>query len=134
MKHFNFKSSVALIIPHRNLIFQENSKLSFIVARTVSKVLLSTFSQSDIVSYYNQNIFAVLLTHADIKKAKEKLEKLILNLRKSSLFITGVNVELKVKIGLTQLSNELDLETSLLKAFDALKLANRSDKQDYYII
>jgi GGDEF domain-containing protein len=134
MQHFNFKSSVALIIPHRNLIFQENSKLSFIVAKSISKVLLSTFSQSDIVSYYNQNIFAVLLTHADIEKAKEKIEKLILNLRKSSLFITGVNIELRVKIGLTQLSNELDLETSLLKAFEALKLANRSNKQDYYIV
>ena len=134
MGHFNFQSSIALIIPSRDLIFQDNPKLSLIVAKTISKVLLDTFSQSDIVAYYNKNIFSVLLTHSGLDRAEEKIERLILALRKSSLFIAGVNVELKVKIGLTELSSDFDVETSLLKAFDALKLANRSDKEDYHII
>jgi hypothetical protein len=76
----------------------------------------------------------VLLTHSGLKKSEEKIEKLILALRKSSLFIAGVNIELKVKIGLTELSNDLNVKTSLLKVFEALKLANNSEKEDYQIL
>jgi len=134
MKFFNYQSSIVLIIPHRSLTsIHLTPKIAFIIAKTLSKILLEHFSRNDIIAYYGNNIFGILVTHSALDVTEEKIEKLLLTLKKSSLFISGKEIELKVKIGVSELMSHIKTETSLLKTLDALKIANRS-QETYHIL
>jgi len=133
INYFNYQSSIILIIPHRSLTsINLNPKLAFVISKTLSKILLEQFSRNDIIAYYGNSIFGILVTHSNVETTEEKVERLLLSLKKSSLFISGKEIELKVKIGISELLPNVKTETSLLKTLDALKKANRS--QDTYHI
>jgi GGDEF domain-containing protein len=134
MKFFNYQSSIVLIIPHRSLTsIHLTPKIAFVIAKTLSKILLEHFSRNDIIAYYGNSIFGILVTHSALDVTEEKIERLLLALKKSSLFISGKEIELKVKIGVSELMSHIKTETSLLKTLDALKIANRS-QETYHIL
>jgi diguanylate cyclase (GGDEF)-like protein len=135
MNYFRHSSSVALLIPHKKLTSQNlTPKVALVIAKTIAKILLEQFKRSDVVSYYGNNIFAILITHSNIRESEEKIERLSKALRKSSLFISGKEIELKVKVGLSELLPHRKIDTSLLKALDALKIANRSEEKLYEVV
>jgi len=134
MKYFNYQSSIILIIPHKSLTsIHLTPKIAFVIAKTLSKILLEHFNRNDVIAYYGNSIFGILVTHSALDTTEEKIERLLLALKKSSLFISGKEIELKVKIGVSELMSHVKTETSLLKTLDALKIANRS-QETYHIL
>jgi len=134
MEYFNYQSSIALIIPHKTLTSKHVSpKIAFVILKTISNILLEHFKRNDVISYYGNNIFGVLLTRSNLDYSEEKIHQLVTALKSSSLFIGGKEINLKVKIGLSELLPNMKSEKSLLKALDALKIANKSN-DTYYIL
>jgi diguanylate cyclase (GGDEF)-like protein len=135
MEFFMHSSTILLLIPHRKLTVKHlTKKVAFAVLKTVSKILMEEFKRSDVVSYYGNSIFGVLLTHSTIRESEDKIGRLTKALKHSSLFIGGKEIELEVKIGLSDLSPNRKVENSLMKALDALKIANRSEAKVYEIV
>lgn len=126
--YFNHTSSVILLIPHKSLTSQSlTSKIAFVISQTISKLLVEHFNRNDIISYYGNNIFSLLITHSNLKESEEKIERLFKILKNSSLFITGKEIKLIVKVGIADLRTDRKTETSLMKALNALKIANKSN-------
>jgi diguanylate cyclase (GGDEF)-like protein len=135
MEFFMHSSTILLLIPHRKLTVKHlTKKVAFAVLKTVSKILMEEFKRSDVVSYYGNSIFGVLLTHSTIKDSEDKIGRLTKALKHSALFIGGKEIELEVKIGLSDLSPNRKVENSLMKALDALKIANRSETKVYEVV
>jgi len=134
IKYFNYQSSIALIIPNKALTSQHlTSKVAFIISKTISKILQETFKRNDIVAYYGNGIFSVLVTHSDINQTKEKIKILFTALDNSALFISEKEVNIKVKVGISDFDSNIKVSKSLLKALDALKIANNSS-EDCHIL
>ncbi len=135
MSFFQHQSSVALIIPHRKLTSPNlTQKLALIIAKAIAKVMNDSFGNSDIVAYYGNNIFAILLPHSNLHTGVKKIEKFIENLKSKSMIIAGKEIELIVKIGITELQIGRKLNFNLSRTLDALKIANRSQTKIYEVI
>jgi diguanylate cyclase len=128
LRFFKHNSSLLLIIPHKSLTSVNlTPKVAFVISKTVAKILQQNTKRSDVVAYYGNNIFGIMLTHSDIERGREKILEFLEAFKESSLFIAGKEIEIKVKIGLAPLKSEGRVEDSLLLALDALKRANRSE-------
>jgi diguanylate cyclase (GGDEF)-like protein len=126
MSHFGHKSSLLLLIPNRELTSKYiDQRIADLILKSIAKILQQNFKQSDIVSYYGHNIFAVMVTHSSLLETEEKIFKLSNALRNSALFIGGTEVKIKVKIGIGELSLNRKPEDSLICAFNALERANK---------
>jgi diguanylate cyclase (GGDEF)-like protein len=134
MEYFKYSSSVALLIPNRKLTAKNlTQRVAEAILKTIAKILMEFFKKSDVVSYYGNNIFAILMTHSTKEDSAEKIERLSWALKKSALFIGGREIELQVKSGIAELLPDRKIDKSLLKALDALKVANRSKDKFYEI-
>ncbi len=109
-------------------------KLALIIAKAIAKVMGDSFNSSDIVSYYGNNIFAILMPHSNLQAGVKKIEKFIENLTLRSMIIAGKEVELMVKIGITEIKIGKKLGTSLMRTLDALKIANRSKTKVFEVL
>jgi len=134
MEYFNYQSSVVLIIPHKTLTSKHVSKkMAFVILKTISNILLEQFNRNDVISYYGNNIFGVLLTRSNLVLTEEKINRLLIALKNSSLFIAGKEINLNVKIGVSELLSNIKSDKSLLKALEALKIANKSNNSYYFL-
>jgi diguanylate cyclase (GGDEF)-like protein len=134
VEYFKHQTSILLLIPHKSLTSQNLSpKIAFIISKTIATILMQNSRRSDVVAYYGNNIFGVMLTHSDIAKSRDKLQKFITSFKESSLFIAGKEIEIKVKMGLTLLNSQKRVEDSLLSALEALKKANRDEEAIFEI-
>jgi diguanylate cyclase (GGDEF)-like protein len=134
MKFFGYDSTVALLIPHKILTPQVISKkIASVILKTISKILKQESRHSDTVAYYGNNIFGFMMSHHNSSEAEDRLKKILHAFRESSLFVAGREVEIKVKLGVVQLDRSKKIETSLLQALEALKIANRDENKTYII-
>jgi diguanylate cyclase (GGDEF)-like protein len=132
--YFHHDSTVLLIIPHKNLTPKTISKkVALVILKTIAKILKQETKESDVVAYYGNNIFGVMLSHYNIDDSEIKVKKLVHSFKESSLFVAGREVEIKVKIGIAPLDVNRKLESTLLTALDALKVANRDENKTYVI-
>jgi diguanylate cyclase (GGDEF)-like protein len=135
LNYFQHASTIALIIPHRKLTSPNlTPKLALIIAKAIAKVMGDSFNSSDVVSYYGNNIFAILMPHSNLQAGVKKIEKFIENLTLRSMIIAGKEVELMVKIGITEIKIGKKLGTSLMRTLDALKIANRSKTKVFEVL
>jgi len=135
MNYFQHSSSIALIIPHRKLTAKYlPQKIASIILKTIAKILMESFKRNDIVAYYGHNIFAVLVTHSTTQETGEKIKRFAKVLKNRPIFISDKEIKVSVKVGISELSPEVTVKESLIKALDALKKANRNEKSLYEVI
>ena len=112
----------------------KNNKEIIHMTRIIARLLLKTSRRSDIIAYYGDGMFAMLLRHTDLENAKRtstRLDDLVSN---SNIFIEDREVQLKISMGITNINIELDVDEIVVNAMDGIDKAYKDPHLNYAII
>jgi len=131
---FSHSSSLLMIELARDL--QESiksEKALTLMTRTIARLLLKTSRRSDIVAYYGNGVFSMLLKHTDIENAKRASERLCDLVSSSNFFLADREIQLKISIGITNIDTNHAVEEIIVSAMDGIERAYKSNTLDYAV-
>ena len=135
IKEFKHKSSLIMIELDRVLKKSVNNEKAFVLmTRTIARLLLKTSRRSDVVAYYGNGIFSMLLTHTDISSAKKASERLIDLVSNSNFFLADREIQLKISIGVTNINPNYSVEEIIVCALDGIEAAYSTKDIDYAVV
>jgi diguanylate cyclase len=111
----------------------QSDKAQKLMIRTVARLLLKTSRRSDIVAHYGEGIFAMVLKHTDIESAKRASERLYDLVSSSNFFIAEQEVQLRIAIGVAELTATQGVDQTLLCTISAMDAADYNSKIRYMV-
>ncbi|WP_457746055.1 diguanylate cyclase [Sulfurimonas sp.] len=134
INEFNHKSSLIMIELSRELKTSvKNEKAILLMTRTIARLLLKTSRRSDIVAHYGNGIFSMLLKHTDIESAKRASDRLVELVSNSNFFLADREIQLKISIGITDITKEHSVEEIVVSALDGIEKAYEMKNVDYAV-
>lgn len=134
INQFNHKSSLIMIELSRELKASvKNEKAIVLMTRTIARLFLKTSRRSDIVSHYGNGIFSMLLKHTDIESAKKASERLSFLVSNSNFFLADREIQLKISIGVTDITATHSVEEIVVSAMDGIEQAYALEELDYAV-
>jgi diguanylate cyclase (GGDEF)-like protein len=134
IKEFHHKSSLIMIELSRELKASvKNEKAVLLMIRTIARLLLKTSRRSDIVAYYGNGVFSMLLKHTDIESAKKASERLCDLVSNSNFFLADREIQLKISIGVTDIDPDFSVEEIVVSALDGIEKAYELKNRDYAV-
>ena len=131
---FNHSSSLIMIELSKELKDSVKSdKAITLMTRTIARLLLKTSRRSDIVSHYGNGVFAMLLKHTDIPSAKKASERLCDLVANSNFFLADREVNLKISIGITEISAQYSVEEIVSSALKGIEISYMDADADYAV-
>jgi len=131
---FNHSSSLIMIELSKELKDSVKSdKAITLMTRTIARLLLKTSRRSDIVAHYGNGVFAMLLKHTDIPSAKKASERLCDLVANSNFFLADREVNLKISIGITEISAQYSVEEIVSSALKGVEIAYMDADADYAV-
>jgi len=135
IKKFNHKSSLIMIELSRDLKSSiKNEKAIMLMTKTIARLLLKTSRRSDTVAHYGDGVFAMLLKHTDIESAKKASERLSDLVSNSNFFLADREIQLKISIGITDITDEHSVEEIIVSAIDGIEKAYQNPKLDFAVL
>lgn len=135
IKEFRHKSSLIMIELDRDLRRSiKNEKSILLTTRTLARLLLKTSRRSDTVAHYGNGIFSMLLKHTDIESAKKASDRLCDLVANSNFFLADQEIQLKISIGITDISTNYSVEEIVVSALDAVEQAYANPKIDFAVV
>ena len=135
INQFNHKSSLIMIELSRELKSSvKNEKAIILMTRTIARLLLKTSRRSDIVSHYGNGIFSMLLKHTDIESAKKASERLSYLVSNSNFFLADREIQLKISIGITDITAEHSVEEIIVSAMNGIEKAYTLKNSDFAVL
>jgi len=131
-----FKHTSTLITIELSKAIEEsvdNQKALMLMTRTVARLLMKTSRRSDVVAHYGDGIFAMVLKHTDINNAKRASERLCDLVASSNFFLAEKEIQLKISLGIADISSERSVEETLVCALNAMEHAYENDSEDYSV-
>ncbi len=134
IKEFKHKSSLIMIELDKGLKDSiKNEKATVLMTRTIARLLLKTSRRSDTVSHYGNGVFSMLLKHTDIASAKKASERLCELVSNSNFFLADREVQLKISVGITEISTELSVEEIIVSGQRGIEEAYKNPKIDFAV-
>lgn len=134
IKEFRHRSSLIMIELDRDLKRSiKNEKSILLTTRTLARLLLKTSRRSDTVAHYGNGIFSMLLKHTDIESAKKASERLCDLVANSNFFLADQEVQLKISIGITDISTNYSVEEIVVSALDGIEKAYAKTSGDFAV-
>ena len=134
INQFGHKSSLIMIELSRELKESvKNEKAIVLMTRTIARLLLKTSRRSDVVSHYGNGLFAMLLKHTDIESAKKASDRLCYLVSNSNFFLADREIQLKISIGVTDISAIHSVEEIVVSAMDGIEKAYENKTIDYAV-
>jgi len=131
---FHHKSSLIMIELSRELRQSvKNEKAILLMTRTIARLLLKTSRRSDIVAHYGNGVFSMLLKHTDIESAKRASERLCELVSNSNFFLADREIQLKISIGITDITETHSVEEIVVSAMDGIEKAYETKNIDYAV-
>jgi len=131
---FHHKSSLIMIELSRELRKSvKNEKAILLMTRTIARLLLKTSRRSDIVAHYGNGVFSMLLKHTDIESAKKASDRLCDLVSNSNFFLADREIQLKISIGITNITEEHSVEEIVVSAMDGIEKAYEMKNVDYAV-
>lgn len=131
---FKHKSSLIMIELSKELKQTVNQEKAIVLmTRTIARLLLKTSRRSDIVAHYGNGKFSMLLKHTDIDNAKRASERLCDLVSNSNFFLADREIQLKISIGITEISPKFSVEEIIVSAMDGIEKAYLDSKTDYAV-
>ncbi|MDF1881595.1 GGDEF domain-containing protein [Sulfurimonas sp. MAG313] len=110
-----------------------NQKALLLMTRTIARLLMKTSRRSDVVAHYGDGVFVMILKHTDTANAKRASERLCELVSSSNFFLAEKEIQLKISIGIANISAERSVEETLVCGLSAMEQAYQNDTQDYCI-
>ena len=134
IKEFKHKSSLIMIELSRELKSTiDNEKALLLMTRTIARLLLKTSRRSDTVAHYANGRFAMLLKHTDIKSAQRASERLCELVSNSNFFLSDQEIQLKISIGITDISPQFSVEEIIVSAMNGIEIAYANKNIDFAV-
>ena len=134
ISEFKHKSSLMMIELDKNLKKSvKNDKAVLLMTRTIARLLLKTSRRSDIVAHYGGGVFSMLLKHTDIENAKRAALRLSELVSNSNFFLADREIQLKISIGITDITEKHSVEEIVVSALDGIEKAYEDKKCDYAV-
>ncbi|MDR3347160.1 MAG: diguanylate cyclase [Helicobacteraceae bacterium] len=105
-----------------------NDKQLALINRTISKLFMKTSRRSDIVAYFGDGCFAMLLKHTDEQNASRAAARVAEMTSGSHFFIADQEIKLEICIGIATLDIAQDADTAMVRSIDALNKADQDGK------
>lgn len=131
-----FKHTSTLITIELSKIIEESvssEKALLLMTRTIARLLMKTSRRSDVVAHYGDGVFAMVLKHTDIMNAKRASERLCELVSSSNFFLAEKEIQLKISIGIANISSERAVEETLVCALNAMAHAYENESEDYAV-
>ncbi|PHR58569.1 MAG: GGDEF domain-containing protein [Arcobacter sp.] len=110
-----------------------NQKALLLMTRTIARLLMKTSRRSDVVAHYGDGVFAMVLKHTDIVNAKRASERLCDLVSSSNFFLAEKEIQLKISIGIANISPDRSVEETLVCGLNAMEHAYENDNEDYCV-
>lgn len=134
VKESDHKSSLIMIELSRELKQSvKNEKVIILMTRTLARLLLKTSRRSDVVAHYGNGQFVMLLKHTDIESAKKASERLCFLVSNSNFFLEDTEIQLKISIGVTNVTSHHSVEEIIVSAMDGIEKAYELKDMDYAV-
>lgn len=131
---FDHKSSLIMIELSKTLKESvKNEKALTLMTRTIARLLLKTSRRSDVVAYYGNGLFAMLLKYTDIQSAKKASERLCDLVSNSNFFLADREIQLRISVGITDIDTEHSVEEIVVSALNGVEKAYENKKIDYAV-
>ena len=135
IRKFKHKSSLIMIELSRELKDSvNNDKAIMLMTKTIARLLLKTSRRSDTVAHYGSGTFAMLLKHTDIESAKKASERLCDLVSNSNFFLGDREIQLKISIGITDVTENNSIEEIVVSSIDAIEKAYENPNIDYAVL
>ena len=132
-----FKHTSTLISIELSKAIEEsvpNQKALLLMTRTIARLLMKTSRRSDVVAHYGDGVFAMILKHTDIKNAMRASERLCDLVSSSNFFLAEKEVQLKISIGIANISIERSVEETLVCTLNAMQSVNDASVAEDFAI
>lgn len=134
VKEFHNSSSLIMIELSQELKTSiKNEKAIQLMTKAIARLLLKTSRRSDIVAHYGNGVFAMLLKHTDIESAKKASERLIELVSNSNFFLADREIQLKISIGVTNITVDSSVEEIIVSALDGMEKTYNDPKVDLVV-
>lgn len=135
IRKFKHKSSLIMIELARDLkATVNNDKAIMLMTKTIARLLLKTSRRSDTVAHYGNGVFTMLLKHTDIDSAKKASERLCDLVSNSNFFLADREIQLKISIGITDITENHSVEEIIVSSMDAVEKAYENPNLDYAVL
>jgi diguanylate cyclase (GGDEF)-like protein len=125
IKQFNHLSSIIFLRISKETIKRvNNDKILGFASKTISKLLFKTSRRNDIVGYYENGTFALILKHTNLISAKRTAERLRDLVNSTNFFWGDKDIKLDISIGISNISQNRAIEESLECANRSLEKAD----------
>ncbi len=104
-----------------------------LVNKTMAKLFMKTSRRSDVVAYFGQGIFALLLKHTDVKNATRTAERLYDMMSSTNFFLGDKEIELKICSGIVALDKENTVDETIESALTALRTCDEKGDGPYCV-
>lgn len=111
----------------------QSEKAQHLMVRTVARLLLKTSRRSDTVAHYGGGVFVMMLKHTDIESAKRASERLFDLVSSSNFFISEHEIQLRIAIGVAELSSSRSVDQTLVCTLEAMDAAENNPKLRYMV-
>ena len=113
-----------------NIITDEKTKT--FVNKTICKILTKSSRKGDIVAYYGDDVFAMVLKHSNLDSATGMSKRLCSLVSQSNFFLGESEIKLKINIGVSCLENSSSKEI-IEGTLNALQLAANDPNLTYVV-
>ncbi len=133
IKKFNYESTIVTIQIKESVLKKlPYSKDKIFLLRIIAKMLLKTSRRNDIISYFGENSFIMLLRHTDIQSTKKACERMFEMLTNANIILNDVEIDIDVGIGVAPINKEVEVEESINCALEAMEKSGKN--KDIYKI
>ncbi|MEA3523713.1 MAG: GGDEF domain-containing protein, partial [Campylobacterota bacterium] len=134
MSEFKHKSSLIAVKLSKEIDSQVNSEKALgLMTRTIARLLLKTSRRSDIIAHYGKGIFMMMLKHTNIDNAKNASERLWELVSSSNFFLAEKEINLKISIGVSEISNRISVDETIVCTIEAMSLCDDSQSSHFEV-
>jgi len=105
-----------------------------LVNKTMAKLFMKTSRRSDIVAYFGEGIFAMLLKHTDTKNSVRTAERLNEMMKSTNFFLGDREIELSICSSITPIKIDKESDMLVSSAIEALRECDSGDENKIYAL
>ncbi|MDX1808604.1 MAG: diguanylate cyclase [Sulfurospirillaceae bacterium] len=121
IQQYNHKSSIVLIKVKDNVLNKIiNLKEKELFQKSIARLILKTSRRSDIIAYYGDNIFAIIMRHTDISNAQKACSRISELIYSSSFFIDSRELVVDIELAIMPIDPAYTIEESIVAALEIM--------------
>lgn len=130
---YNYQNSLIIFRIKKSVLDSVSAKDQTVLQKTIAKILQKNVAKGDLVAFYKDGIFAVLLQHTNLTKAQNITQSLIEHIYNTNFFMSGAEVNMDIQAALTLIHDDVAVDKILERLVKALDSSGK-DKEPFSVV